>query len=121
MHPPFTAGLSHQSDLDNIHANLSTKPGVIVTWVSGQNKMADVLIDMMVTTLEDVRASVADLGFKVTLLPSTGTSDDELLPDLPAIPCLPEPSGILRSKLLLLVSLCLPKCVIRQIWLSCRR
>lgn len=53
--------------VSKIENSMKAVPGVISINVTLADKMADVIYDSVVTTQEDVRANVADLGYDVTV------------------------------------------------------
>lgn len=53
--------------VSTIENSMKAVPGVISISVTVADKMADVIYDSVVTTQEDVRANVADLGYDVTV------------------------------------------------------
>ena len=61
-----------QSCVRKIEGALLERPGVISITVSLEKKMATVTFDKVVTTQEDVRAFIQDLGFVATIADSAG-------------------------------------------------
>lgn len=61
-------GMTGESCVAKIQNSLNLKAGVVSVRVSLEREMADVVFGSVITTEEDVRASIQDLGFTATVV-----------------------------------------------------